>query len=99
MPIAKNKADRLDAVEAERDRYREEVNEYHAIASQLDIGQGVKLQQVIDTVHEARTQNVSGTVLQVVNQIRNGFEWASQEIRQLADRAKQAIHHHIHRHR
>lgn len=99
MPIAKNKADRLDAVEAERDRYREEVNEYHAIASQLDIGQGVKLQQVIDTVHEARTQNVAGTVLQVVNQIRNGFEWASQEIRQLADRAKQAIHHHIHRHR
>ena len=99
MPITKNKADRLDAVEAERDRYREEVNEYHAIASQLDIGQGVKLQQVIDTVHEARTQNVAGTVLQVVNQIRNGFEWASQEIRQLADRAKQAIHHHIHRHR
>ena len=99
MPITKNKADRLDAVEAERDRFREEVNEYHAIASQLDIGQGVKLQQVIDTVHEARTQNVAGTVLQVVNQIRNGFEWASQEIRQLADRAKQAIHHHIHRHR
>lgn len=99
MPIVKNKADRLDAVEAERDRYRQEVNEYHAIASQLDIGQGVKLQQVIDTVHEARTQNVAGTVLQVVNQIRNGFEWASQEIRQLADRAKQAIHHHIHRHR
>ena len=99
IPIAKNKADRLDAVEAERDRYREEVNEYHAIASQLDIGQGVKLQQVIDTVHEARTQNVAGTVLQVVNQLRNGFEWASQEIRQLADRAKQAIHHHIHRHR
>ena len=99
MPITKNKADRLDAVEAERDRYREEVNEYHAIASQLDIGQGVKLQQVIDTVHEARTQNVAGTVLQVVNQIRNGFEWASQEIRQLADRAKQAWHHHIHRHR
>ena len=57
------------------------------------------LQQVIDTVHEARTQNVAGTVLQVVNQLRNGFEWASQEIRQLADRAKQAIHHHIHRHR
>lgn len=99
IPIAKNKADRLDAVEAERDRYREEVNEYHAIASQLDIGQGVKLQHVIDTVHEARTQNVAGTVLQVVNQIRNGFEWASQEIRQLADRAKQAWHHHIHRHR
>lgn len=105
IPIAKNKADRLDAVEAERDRFRNEVNEYHAIASQLDIGQGVKLQQVIDTVHEAqtqneiKTQNVAGTVLQVVNQIRNGFEWASQEIRQLADRAKQAWHHHIHRHR
>lgn len=105
IPIAKNKADRLDAVEAERDRFRNEVNEYHAIASQLDIGQGVKLQQVIDTVHEAQaleqtqTRNVANTVLQVVNQLRNGFEWASQEIRQLADRAKQAWHQHIHRYR
>ena len=97
IPMAKNKADRLDAVTAERDRFREEVNEYHAIASQLDIGQGIKLQQVIDAVHESKTKNVANMVISAVNYIKNGYEWASQEIKDIAARAKEAWHHHIHR--
>jgi hypothetical protein len=99
IPLAKNKADRLDAVTAERDRFREEVNEYHAIASQLDIGQGIKLQSVIDAVHESKTKNVANTVISAINYIKNGYEWASQEIKDIAARAKEAWHHHIHRHR
>ena len=99
IPLAKNKADRLDAVTAERDRFREEVNEYHAIASQLDIGQGIKLQRVIDAVHESKTKNVANTVISAINYIKNGYEWASQEIKDIAARAKEAWHHHIHRHR
>ena len=99
IPLAKNKADRLDAVTAERDRFREEVNEYHAIASQLDIGNGIKLQRVIDAVHESKTKNVANTVISVINYIKNGYEWASQEIKDIAARAKEAWHHHIHRHR
>ena len=99
IPLAKNKADRLDAVTAERDRFREEVNEYHAIASQLDIGNGIKLQRVIDAVHESKTKNVANTVISAINYIKNGYEWASQEIKDIAARAKEAWHHHIHRHR
>ena len=99
MPIIKNKADKLDAVTAERDRFREEVNEYHAIASQLDIGNGIKLQRVIDAVHESKTKNVANTVISAINYIKNGYEWASQEIKDIAARAKEAWHHHIHRHR
>ena len=97
IPLAKNKADRLDAVTAERDRFREEVNEYHAIASQLDIGNGIKLQRVIDAVHESKTKNVANTVISAINYIKNGYEWASQEIKDIASRAKEAWHHHIHR--
>ena len=99
IPLAKNKANRLDAVTAERDRFREEVNEYHAIASQLDIGNGIKLQRVIDAVHESKTKNVANTVISAINYIKNGYEWASQEIKDIAARAKEAWHHHIHRHR
>ena len=99
IPLAKNKADRLDAVTAERDRFREEVNEYHEIASQLDIGNGIKLQRVIDAVHESKTKNVANTVISAINYIKNGYEWASQEIKDIAARAKEAWHHHIHRHR
>lgn len=99
IPLAKNKADRLDAVTAERDRFREEVNEYHEIASQLDIGNGIKLQRVIDAVHDSKTKNVANTVISVINYIKNGYEWASQEIKDIAARAKEAWHHHIHRHR
>ena len=99
IPLAKNKADRLDAVTAERDRFREEVNEYHAIASQLDIGNGIKLQRVIDAVHDSKTKNVANTVISAINYIKNGYEWASQEIKDIAARAKEAWHHHIHRHR
>ena len=97
IPLAKNKADRLDAVTAERDRFREEVNEYHEIASQLDIGNGIKLQRVIDAVHESKTKNVANTVISAINYIKNGYEWASQEIKDIAARAKEAWHHHIHR--
>ena len=99
IPLAKNKADRLDAVTAERDRFREEVNEYHEIASQLDIGNGIKLQRVIDAVHESKTKNVANTVISAINYIKNGYEWASQEIKDIAARAKEDWHHHIHRHR
>ena len=99
IPLAKNKADRLDAVTAERDRFREEVNEYHEIASQLDIGNGIKLQRVIDAVHDSKTKNVANTVISAINYIKNGYEWASQEIKDIAARAKEAWHHHIHRHR
>ena len=87
----------MDAVTAERDRFREEVNEYHAIASQLDIGNGIKLQRVIDAVHESKTKNVANTVISAINYIKNGYEWASQEIKDIASRAKEAWHHHIHR--
>ena len=84
-------------VESQFQKIREEVNEYHAIASQLDIGNGIKLQRVIDAVHDSKTKNVANTVISVINYIKNGYEWASQEIKDIAARAKEAWHHHIHR--
>lgn len=99
MPLVTNRANMYEQAAAERDRLRKEVNEYHDIASRLEIGQGIKLQRVIDAVHESKTQNITDTVLSAVNYIRNGYEWASQEIKQIVQRAKETLHHHIHRKR
>lgn len=95
--IYRNKAELLDKVSAERDRLRDEVNEYYAIASELEIGQGVSLQKVIDTVHSSRTQNAVQKVLDVVEYLRTGYHNFAQEIIELANKAKHSISRHIHR--
>ena len=97
--IYRNKAELLDKVSAERDRLRDEVNEYYAIASELEIGQGVSLQKVIDTVHSSRTQNAVQKVLDVVDYLRTGYNNFAQEIIELANKAKHSISRHIHRSR
>ena len=97
--IYRNKAELLDKVSAERDRLRDEVNEYYAIASELEIGQGVSLQKVIDTVHSSRTQNAVQKVIDVVNYLRTGYNNFAQEIIELANKAKHSISRHIHRSR
>ena len=97
--IYRNKAELLDKVSAERDRLRDEVNEYYAIASELEIGQGVSLQKVIDTVHSSRTQNAVQKVLDVVEYLRTGYNNFAQEIIELANKAKHSISRHIHRSR
>ena len=99
--IYKNKAMLYERTVQERDRFREEVNEYYAIASQLEIGQGVSLQNAIDAVKKSRTQNVVEKVLDVANNLRSGFESASYEINRLVREAiniARGIGHHI-RHR
>ena len=99
--IYKNKAMLYERTVQERDRFRDEVNEYYAIASQLEIGQGVSLQNAIDAVKQSRTQNVVQKVLDVANSIRSGLESASYEINRLAREAiniARGIGHHI-RHR
>ena len=95
--LYRNKAELLDKVSAERDRFRNEVNEYYAIASGLEIGQGVSLQNVIDTIHSSRTQNAVQKVLDVVEYLRTGYNNFAQEIIELANKAKQSISRHIHR--
>ena len=95
--IYRNKAELLDKVSAERDRLRDEVNEYYAIASELEIGQGVSLQKVIDTVHSSRTQNAVQKVLDVVEYLRTGYHNFAQEIIDLANKANHSISRHIHR--
>ena len=97
--LYRNKAELLDKVSAERDRLRDEVNEYYAIASELEIGQGVSLQKVIDTVHSSRTQNAVQKVLDVVDYLRTGYNNFAQEIIELANKAKHSISRHIHRSR
>ena len=95
--LYRNKAELYDSVVAERDRFRNEVNEYYAIASGLEIGQGVSLQKVIDTVHSSRTQNAVQKVLDVVDYLRTGYHNFAQEIIELANKAKHSISRHIHR--
>lgn len=97
--LYRNKAELYDSVVAERDRFRNEVNEYYAIASGLEIGQGVSLQTVIDTVHSSRTQNAVQKVLDVVEYLRTGYNNFAQEIIELANKAKHSISRHIHRSR
>ena len=97
--IYKNKAESYDKVVAQRDQLRDEVNEYHAIASGLEIGQGVSLQTVIDTIHSSRTQNAVQKVLDVVECLRTGYQNFAQEIIELANKAKHSISRHIHRSR
>lgn len=97
--LYRNKAELYDSVVAERDRFRNEVNEYYAIASRLEIGQGVSLQTVIDTIHSSRTQNAVQKVLDVVEYLRTGYNNFAQEIIELANKAKQSISRHIHRSR
>lgn len=97
MPYLKNKADLCDKYAQERDNFRAEVEEYYAIASNLEVGQGVTLQRVIDAVHESRTQNVVKTVVQAANYLRTGLGNISQELSQMIDRMKQSIHQHWHR--
>ena len=95
--IYKNKAELYDSVVAQRDQLRDEVNEYHAIASGLEITQGVTLQKIIDTVHRARTQNVVQKVLDVVGYLVGECREFTQEIINLAIKARQSISKHIRR--
>lgn len=90
--IFRNKAGLYDKAIQERDQFRNEIEEYHAIAKGLNIGQGISLQKVIDTVHRSRTPDVVNKVLEVCDYIKTGYGLVTDEIKRLAQQAKSIGH-------
>lgn len=67
--IYKNKAQKYDKVVEERDQFRQQVEEYHAIATRLEIGQGISLQNIIDAVEQESSENLVYSMANKVVQV------------------------------
>lgn len=97
--IFRNKANQYDKVASERDQFRQQVEEYHAIAKRLEIGQGIYLQNIIDAVKQESSDNLvysmANKVLQVCKYLKKSYENVSDEIKELVKKAK-TIEHHFH---